>query len=446
MEDSVKMDIVWMNHSGVDVQSQIFLYQSADHSEARLDWYLIPKGSYELYTGGDPVGPRFSLYLVDQVKSIEECSQKSATPSKHLLRINYLNTTVAPLNIWFQQKEDLKSWVDALKKALDLGRKHRKKLEKEHVSTLKKVDKDCDQTDENFYDTNNAKNTVAFQVDVDSTAASMRNGVVGDGTVVISSNHITLFCTAKNYIISWNYKHVRRFGYSSSSFLLEGGHKSGPKGEGLFMFSNCPGHNIRECINAKTNALNAKKHSNKFDCGDSDSGDYTEERMNQIYSDITQVHRKLDSNSKFPQTPETYASFNKSTQEIYQTDIPPKPRKPPASSLRVLPPSKPTHLHKTNASISKMSDVVQALSSKGEDPFVDTSEMSNEYSALSFQTTNSDQPHSGLSVTGNLYGEALFQQNGLQEYQNVDSTYSQVDYDKVKDNNKCPKVKAKKKK
>lgn len=106
------------------MQSQIFLYQSADHSEARLDWYLIPKGSYELYTGGDPVGPRFSLYLVDQVKSIEECSQKSATPSKHLLRINYLNTTVAPLNIWFQQKEDLKSWVDALKKALDLGRKY----------------------------------------------------------------------------------------------------------------------------------------------------------------------------------------------------------------------------------------------------------------------------------------------------------------------------------
>ena len=106
-----------------DVQSQIFLYESANHSEARLDWYLIPKDSYELYAGGDPVGPRFSLYLVDQVKSIEECSQKLPTPSKHLLRINYLNTTMAPLNIWFQQKEDLKSWVDALKKALDLGRK-----------------------------------------------------------------------------------------------------------------------------------------------------------------------------------------------------------------------------------------------------------------------------------------------------------------------------------
>lgn len=41
--------------------------------------------------------------------------------------------------------------------------RHRKKLEKEHVSTLKKVDKDCDQTDENFYDTNNAKNSWWFE-------------------------------------------------------------------------------------------------------------------------------------------------------------------------------------------------------------------------------------------------------------------------------------------
>ena len=239
---------------------------------------------------------------------------------------------------------------------------------------------------------------------------------------------------------------MRRFGYSSSSFLLEGGHKSGPKGEGLFMFSNCPGHNIRECINAKTNALNAKKCSPKYECGDSDSGDYTEERLNQIYSEIKQVHGKLDGKSKFPQTPESYADFNKSTLEEYQSDIPPKPRKPTVSSLRVLPPPKPSQLHKTNASISKMSDVVQALSSKREDLYNDALEISSEYSALSFQTTNSNQPRSDLfSVTGNLYGEALFQQNGLQEYQNVDSTYSQVDYDKVKDNNKIIKVKGKKK-
>lgn len=61
------------------------------------------------------------------------------------------------------------------------------------------------------------------------------------------------------------YRHVRRYGFSESSFTLEAGHRAG-SASGVFIFKNCLGSQIRDAMELKMKAMidKQKQHSDDY--------------------------------------------------------------------------------------------------------------------------------------------------------------------------------------
>ncbi|ESN92207.1 hypothetical protein HELRODRAFT_181677 [Helobdella robusta] len=285
-------DIVWLMN-GSDGTS----------TESRLEWVELENHMLDVSSGLEPyTTTRLTIFLVDEVKKIEELRIKKPHEGlKFVVQIT-LSMERPNLDLFFPQKEEASIWASAIKRAKISGENCRKKFEK-HQKTLEKKNGlkfgaknpvGDEYGEVGGADVNAVDNVTGFEVEVDSTAAAIRNDVVGCGCVLLlTKQHVTLHQREKKVIISWKYQHVRRFGYSQTTFTLEGGTRSGVKGQGLFIFRKCMGKLIRKTIEQRIKVLTSQLNSCSTSSLDK-LGDYLEEGdLDNIYSGVN-VHKMTD--------------------------------------------------------------------------------------------------------------------------------------------------------
>lgn len=106
-----------------------------------------------------------------------------------------------------------------------------------------------------------------------STEATLRNNLIGEYKLIITP--VNLSVTEENsqgrmgrIILTWPYRHIRRYGCTTENFSFEAGRKC-VSGEGLFTFSTNDGMLIFQSVDAHVLALKSSQH--EFDMPSSPS-------------------------------------------------------------------------------------------------------------------------------------------------------------------------------
>lgn len=216
------------------------LHGPSNRNAARLDWYDSEDQFHK-----NP-GKRKALF-VEEIKKCEQIPLTAETKkiysssAKYLLMIHTYRPTITNYVLKCGSEELMREWLDHLTKLL------------KDVHTLSKamrtaiLEKPFDQDD--IY--NPKLYAASYDVEVDDTAAAIHCELHGMYRLLLSQQHITLTDPdTSNPVITWMYRHIRRFGYSERSLTIEGGSKCGI-GQGLFIFKTDKGNQLMDAINER---------------------------------------------------------------------------------------------------------------------------------------------------------------------------------------------------
>lgn len=216
------------------------LHGPSSRNAARLDWY---DGEDQFHKNP---GKRKALF-VEEIKKCEhipltaETKKMYNSSAKYLLMIHTYRPNITNYVLKCGSEELMREWLDHLTKLL------------KDVHTLSKamrtaiLEKPFDQDD--IY--NPKLYAASYDVEVDDTAAAIHCELHGMYRLLLSQQHITLTDPdTSNPVITWMYRHIRRFGYSERSLTIEGGSKCGI-GQGLFIFKTDRGNQLMDAINER---------------------------------------------------------------------------------------------------------------------------------------------------------------------------------------------------
>ncbi|XP_054159632.1 uncharacterized protein LOC128957842 [Oppia nitens] len=109
---------------------------------------------------------------------------------------------------------------------------------------------------------------------IDSDASlrcGLRNSYESNYTLLVTAVNISL-AEDDNVLLTWPYRHIRRYGCTKDGFSLEAGRKCA-SGEGLFSFITKDGNSIFQGVATHVNSLKASRHlTDDFKSGNNDFG------------------------------------------------------------------------------------------------------------------------------------------------------------------------------
>lgn len=220
---------------------------------ARLDWYDSEKQFRE------SPGTRKALFLEEikgcqKISYTQESKELYGSSAKYLLMIQTSRTAGAPNYVLkFSSQDLLTEWCDHLTELL----RH------DHaVSVAAKTAHMVTDPDYIYIPDVSEGSSSYYEVHVDDTGAAVGCGLKGLYRLLLSQQSIVLVDPDNgNHVITWMYKHIRRFGYCENSLSIEGGAKCGI-GQGLFIFITDRGGELMTAINERMQLYKNSREEN----------------------------------------------------------------------------------------------------------------------------------------------------------------------------------------
>lgn len=391
------------------------LYQASQRNAARLDWY---DNETSFLTNS---AIRKSLF-VEEIKKVEqvtpddaEIREKCGNVVTNVLVIRKHRSGEDVVLLRAKKATTVKEWMTDINRLLESAR----------TQSLRSRTTIADTTPlSNLYQPHAMSRAVSYDVEVDDTAAANMCNLFGQYRLVLTNEHVTLVDESDSPVLSWDYIHIRRYGYSGQEFTLEGGHRAGPAA-GLFIFKSCRGADIRNDIENRMTAIRNTKQS-------TNNQDYTYVG----FFDTPALGRPKSSdstNSSAYTSPAAVPTENKTPfvgNPERNDSLPTKKAPPPPTAPKHITPitnhmDAPDGPAPSQSGPPKMSDVIGQL--RRAPPSTTTSAGDGEYSSIDLVRTAGAraQPSGddGTQQAQHVYGSLLMQ---TQRSQEPDATYAEI--------------------
>ncbi|XP_076371951.1 uncharacterized protein LOC143257331 [Tachypleus tridentatus] len=216
------------------------LYNSSKHGVERLE-------SFETMD-------QFLRQAPSKIIILNECVKITFSPQKQQQNVFEIRTKCQTIIFSAESFEDMSQWMDCLQSvAFGFPMTRCQQVS----SSFSEANTSVHQEENLLYISMNAPEL--YEVKVVETDASNRCGLSNSYNLVVTSVNISLAKESApgqvgHILFTWPYRHIRRYGSSSSKFSFEAGRKC-VSGEGLFTFETKDGVLIFQSVAAYVNLL-----------------------------------------------------------------------------------------------------------------------------------------------------------------------------------------------
>ncbi|XP_054708923.1 docking protein 3-like [Uloborus diversus] len=210
------------------------LYNSSNHGIQRMELFE----SEDTYIKKNP----------SKIITLTDCVKVIPTPQKNQANVFEVRTTTSSYQFSADTFQDMQDWLVSLQNVA-FG-KYQPKIQ---TSTAK----DEKQEENTLY--SSMDEPEVYSVKAMATEAVIRNNLKGDYKLIIRAASVSI--AEENaqgrlgqIILTWPYRHIRRYGCGTENFSFEAGRKCA-SGEGLFTFSTNDGMLIFQSVDAHVGAL-----------------------------------------------------------------------------------------------------------------------------------------------------------------------------------------------
>ncbi|XP_035216391.1 uncharacterized protein LOC118189827 [Stegodyphus dumicola] len=213
------------------------LYNASHHGIQRLELFE----SEDAYVKQNPT----------KIIPLTDCWKVTAAPQKHQPNVFEVRTKNSSYQFSADTFQEMSDWLASLQ-TVAFG-----KIRTKSVMSVAPIIKEEKQEENLLY--SSMDEPEIYTVKVVPTDASLRNNLKGDYKLIITSVNLSVAESCPlgrigKIILTWPYRHIRRYGCSADNFSFEAGRKCA-SGEGLFTFSSVDGIHIFQSVDAHVSAL-----------------------------------------------------------------------------------------------------------------------------------------------------------------------------------------------